>query len=44
MKLLLGAGLQLVHFDEPLPIEGAPLRAFEYARMPWFLAMEWSKP
>ena len=44
MRLLLGAGLQLVHFDEPAPIEGAPKRAEYFLRVPWYLVMEWVKP
>ena len=43
MRLLLIAGLRLTHFDEPSPIEGAPARAGDYRRVPWFLAMEWKK-
>jgi len=42
---LLGAGLVLTHFDEPAPSRDAPVsRASGYARVPWFLVMEWLKP
>ncbi len=45
MSALLGAGLQLTHFDEPAPIaETSPSRAASYRRAPWFLVMEWVKP
>lgn len=43
MRLLLGAGLRLTWFDEPLPQGGDPERAARYARAPWFLAMEWRR-
>lgn len=43
MRLLLEQNLRLTYFDEPMPIEGAPARARDYARVPWFLVMEWVK-
>ncbi|MFM9863225.1 MAG: class I SAM-dependent methyltransferase [Micropepsaceae bacterium] len=44
MKLLLGEGLRLTHFDEPRPVTGAPAaRAVDYVRAPWFLVMVWEK-
>jgi SAM-dependent methyltransferase len=44
-RALLGAGLVLTHFDEPMPAADAPSsRAKGYARAPWFLVMEWLKP
>jgi SAM-dependent methyltransferase len=44
-RALLGAGLVLTHFDEPAPTDDAPAsRARSYARVPWFLVMEWRKP
>ncbi|OYU14856.1 MAG: SAM-dependent methyltransferase [Alphaproteobacteria bacterium PA4] len=44
MTLLLGAGLVLRHFDEPLPTGGEPAKAARYRRLPWYLIMEWQKP
>lgn len=45
LRALLGAGLALTHFDEPEPAPDAPAsRASSYARVPWFLVMEWLKP
>ena len=45
LRALLGAGLMLTHFDEPAASADAPAsRAGAYARMPWFLVMEWLKP
>ncbi|WP_010137441.1 class I SAM-dependent methyltransferase [Oceanicola sp. S124] len=44
MQLLLGAGLQLVHFDEPAPHGGPAERVEKYTRVPWFHVMEWVKP
>jgi SAM-dependent methyltransferase len=45
MSALLGAGLVLTHFDEPVPSADAPAsRAASYRRVPWFLVMEWLKP
>ncbi|MBR9763503.1 MAG: class I SAM-dependent methyltransferase [Rhodobacteraceae bacterium] len=44
MQLLLGAGLQLVHFDEPAPHGGPAERVEKYTRVPWFHVMEWAKP
>jgi SAM-dependent methyltransferase len=44
-RALLGAGLVLTHFDEPAASADAPAsRAAAYARVPWFLVMEWLKP
>ena len=39
-------GEELVaHFDEPTASADAPAsRAAGYARVPWFLVMEWLKP
>jgi SAM-dependent methyltransferase len=43
-QALLGAGLRLTHFDEPAAAADAPpARAARYARVPWFLVMEWHK-
>jgi len=45
MQPLIGAGLQLTHFEEPAPIAGAPEpKAERYRRAPWFLVTEWVKP
>jgi len=45
LRALLGAGLVLTHFDEPRASADAPAsRAAAYARVPWFLVMEWLKP
>jgi len=45
MRALLGAGLRLAYFDEPLPCaDAAPKKAAAYRRAPWFLVMEWVKP
>jgi SAM-dependent methyltransferase len=44
MSLLLGAGLELRHFDEPAPRGGDPERAERSRRVPYFLIMEWQKP
>jgi hypothetical protein len=45
LSALLGAGLTMTHFDEPAPSADAPAsRAAAYARVPWFLVMEWVKP
>jgi SAM-dependent methyltransferase len=44
LRALLGAGLVLTYFDEPSPTPDAPAsRARGYARVPWFLVMEWLK-
>lgn len=43
MRLLLETGLELTHFDEPFAAQGAPERATDYARVPWFVVMEWRK-
>ena len=45
MRLLLDAGLELRHFDEPLPSADAPADEIELIRrVPNFLMMEWQKP
>ncbi len=44
MTLLLGQGLVLRHFEEPMPRGGDPARAALFRRVPWFLMMEWRKP
>ncbi|AWB25604.1 class I SAM-dependent methyltransferase [Methylobacterium currus] len=44
MNLLLGQGLVLRHFDEPMPHGGDPARVARYRQVPWFLMMEWEKP
>lgn len=44
MALLLGAGLQLRHFDEPMPQGGGPEQLAEFRRVPSFLIMDWEKP
>ena len=44
LRCLLAVGLTLVHFDEPAPQPGAPDRAKDYRRVPWFHIMEWRKP
>lgn len=43
MKPLLGAGLRLVHFDEPLPTRGDPDKVRQHRRSPYFHVMEWQK-
>ncbi|MEZ2133069.1 MULTISPECIES: class I SAM-dependent methyltransferase [unclassified Sinorhizobium] len=43
-KLLLEQGLQLSHFDEPVPHGGEPTKAERYGRVPYFHIMEWRKP
>ena len=44
MTLLLGAGLRLERFEEPLPTGGDPERVARYVEAPWFLTMAWRKP
>jgi SAM-dependent methyltransferase len=44
MSALLGQGLVLRHFEEPLPRGGDPARAALFRRVPWFVVMEWRKP
>lgn len=45
MRLLLGAGLVLTHFDEPeANAEASDAQAAKYRRVPWFMVMEWVKP
>lgn len=43
MRVLLGTGLRLVHFDEPAPTGGPAGRAARYRRCPYFHVMEWRK-
>ncbi|WP_267425200.1 class I SAM-dependent methyltransferase [Methylobacterium sp. GC_Met_2] len=43
MKPLLGSGLRLTHFDEPLPTGGDPVRIRQHRRAPYFHVMEWQK-
>jgi SAM-dependent methyltransferase len=43
-KLLIGHGLQLVYFDEPLPTGGPRAKVARYVRAPYFHLMEWRKP
>lgn len=44
LTLLLDAGLELRHFDEPAPTGGDPAKAWRYRKWPNFLIMEWLKP
>lgn len=44
MQMLLGGGLQLVHFDEPAAQSGEPVRVARYNRAPYHHIMEWAKP
>ena len=44
MSLLLGAGLELRYFDEPLPHGGDPAQVALFHRVPGFLIMDWQKP
>lgn len=44
MQLLLGCGLQLVHYDEPAAQSGEPARVARYNRAPYHHIMEWAKP
>ena len=43
MAAFLGAGLRLVHFDEPAPVGGDPAKAERYRSVPWYVVMEWVK-
>jgi SAM-dependent methyltransferase len=43
MSLLLGAGLELRYFDEPMPYGGEPERTELFRRVPTFLVMDWEK-
>jgi SAM-dependent methyltransferase len=43
MTALLGAGLELVAFDEPEPVGGEPAEVAVYLRVPLFCVMEWRK-
>lgn len=44
MAAFLDAGLQLVHYDEPMPVGGDEERARRFSRIPYFVVMEWRKP
>ncbi|WP_337267284.1 class I SAM-dependent methyltransferase [Oryzifoliimicrobium ureilyticus] len=44
MQLLLGTGLQLVHFEEPAPVSEDAEKNARYSRVPYFHVMEWRKP
>ncbi|MCI4665226.1 MAG: class I SAM-dependent methyltransferase [Neomegalonema sp.] len=44
MSALIGAGLQLAHFEEPRAHSGPAARQARYNQAPWFLIMEWRKP
>jgi SAM-dependent methyltransferase len=44
MALLLGQGLVLKHFEEPVPRDGDPEWNQKYLRVPLFVVMEWQKP
>ncbi|KAF0106442.1 MAG: bioC [Hyphomonadaceae bacterium] len=44
MQVFIEAGLTLRHFEEPIPIGGPAQWAAHYARMPWYLIMEWQRP
>ena len=44
ISLLLGAGLQLRFFDEPLPHGGDAEQLKSFRRVPAFLVMDWEKP
>lgn len=42
--LLIAQGIQLSHFDEPLPNGGEATKADRFTRVPYFHIMEWRKP
>ena len=44
MSILLRTGLQLRHFDEPLPHGGEAEQLDLFRRVPSFLVMDWEKP
>lgn len=44
MSLLLGHGLELKFFAEPIPTGGDPAKAARYRRVPFYVVMEWAKP
>jgi SAM-dependent methyltransferase len=44
MQAFLAQGLQLTHFDEPMPEGGDPAWIALQRRVPWFVVMEWRKP
>lgn len=44
MQALIGQGLVLAHFDEPVAHSGPEERVAKYQRAPWFVLMEWRKP
>jgi SAM-dependent methyltransferase len=43
MATLLGNGLHLRFFDEPVAVGGDDLRRLNHQRAPWFVVMEWQK-
>ena len=43
LQPLLAEGLRLTFFDEPLPSAQDDPRAAKFARVPWFVVMEWQK-
>ncbi|TQV80928.1 hypothetical protein [Denitrobaculum tricleocarpae] len=43
MKELLGHGLTLSFFDEPVPRSGDETTQARYKRVPWFMMMEWHR-
>lgn len=43
MQAFLANGLQLAHFDEPMPDGGDPAWIALQRRVPWFVVMEWRK-
>jgi SAM-dependent methyltransferase len=43
MRELLGLGLSLGFFDEPMPVSGDAERRARYTRAPWFMVMEWRR-
>jgi len=44
MESLIGAGLSLTHFEEPMPRDADREMLEKYRRVLWFLIMEWQKP
>jgi hypothetical protein len=44
MQSLIGAGLSLTHFEEPMPRDADQEKLEKYRRVPWFQIMEWQKP
>jgi len=43
IRELLGLGLSLGFFDEPMPLSGNAERQALYRRAPWFMVMEWRR-